>query len=254
LATRSAVLVVVDAVDGAGRSTSALIERVRAQRSALPILAICSPSASGSSAVLEAARAGVSGLIFRGVDDSRFVIRQAIRSATQGSVTRRIYERVSPVVAAGLQPFLRYAISRASDDPSVDEAAKTLKVDRKTLLNRLQANGEVSPRQFLNWIRLAIAIGLLEDGGYTVHRAALEAGFTSPSSFRNMLKRYTGASCADCRARGTFDRVLSTFLERLGMRRADPAPIEMDEPAATREWSASEGRRVGPGEATRARA
>jgi DNA-binding NarL/FixJ family response regulator len=78
LATRSVVLVVVDAVDGAGRSASPLIERVRAQRSALPILAICSPSASGSSAVLEAARAGVSGLIFRGVDDSGFVIRQAI--------------------------------------------------------------------------------------------------------------------------------------------------------------------------------
>src|SRR6185295_2713536 len=67
LAETPVVLVVVDASDRVGRSTSPVIELLRRRYSTLPILAFCSASASGSDAVLQAARSGVSGLIFRGV-------------------------------------------------------------------------------------------------------------------------------------------------------------------------------------------
>ena len=222
------VLAVIDAADAEGRPTAPSIAAIRRRFPHVPVLAYCAFPATTSSAVAEAVRAGVTGLVFRGVDDTTHTMREAIRSARQGAVTRRIYDEISRLLPAPLLPLLRYAISCAAVDPSVEDAAAALGVDRKTLFNRLRDVGSVSPREFINWIRLAIGVGMLEDQRRTAERVALDLGFASGTAFRNMLERYTKTTCSEIRAEGGFDRVLAQFIERLTMR--DAAVLDVGAP------------------------
>lgn len=63
----------------------------------------------------------------------------------------------------------------------------------------------------LGWCRLLAAAVLLEDRGRPVDHIALELDFPSGAAFRNMLKRYTGLSPAELRARGTLTEMSRQF-------------------------------------------
>jgi len=209
-------LVVVDAIDAAGRSMAPGIRAIRSGFPTIPILAYCSLSSGASATVLDAAQAGATGLVFRGVDDAGYAMRAAIRSARQHSAAQRVHDALSPRLPPAAQPFLRYAISRAGDDPTVDDAARNLGVDRKTLFNWLRRSGSIGPRELINWTRIAIGVGMLEDPRRTAEQVAMDLGFASGTAFRNMLRRYTGVNCSEIRVGGGLDRVLAMLAARLG--------------------------------------
>jgi AraC-like DNA-binding protein len=231
-------LVVVDSADLAGHSMASAVTSIREGFPTVPILAYCSLSASASAAVLDVARAGVTGLVFRGVDDVGCAMRAAIRAAYQRSIAERVYGEVARCLPIGARPFLRYAVSRAADDPTVDDAASSLGVDRKTLFNRLRRCGVVGPREFINWVRVAIGVGMLEDPHRTAEHVALELGFPSGTAFRNMLQRYTGVNCSEIRNAGGLERVLALFTSRLAADAEDATrPMRVSEPAiGASEW------------------
>lgn len=222
-------LVVIDAIDAFGHSMASAAATIRHSFPTVPILAYCTLSASASSAVLDIAHAGVTSLVFRGVDDAGYAMRAAIRSSCQRSITERVYAAVAIHLPATAHPLLRYAISRAADDPSVEDAARGLGVDRKTLFNWVRGWSDLGPREFINWTRLVIAMGMLEDPRRTAEHVALELGFASGTAFRNMLQRYVGASCSEIRNTGGYGRLLSLFASRLGTDshgdREHPNPI-----------------------------
>jgi methylphosphotriester-DNA--protein-cysteine methyltransferase len=207
-------LVVIDALDSAGRSMASAVTSIRQGFPNVPILAYCSLSPSASSAVLDVARAGATGLVFRGVDDVGCAMRAALRCAVQCSVATRVHAGVVRHIPSAAQPLLRYAISRAADDPTVEDAAASVGVDRKTLFNWLRCC-DIAPREFINWIRVAIGVGMLEDPRRTAEHVALELGFPSGTAFRNMLQRYTGLNCSEIRNAGGLERILDFFVSRL---------------------------------------
>lgn len=219
VATRNVALVITDAVDCGGRSNSGAIAAVRARNERLPILVICSAAAGQTHLVPDVVRAGATGLLFRGIDESRHVIRTALHQVARHQAAEHIYKAVLPLLPAAAVPLLRFAISRAADEPSVTQAAEDIGVDRKTLLNWLRF-GRMSPTEFLNWTRLTLAIGAMEGTTYSAERIALELGFASGTAFRNMLQRYTGRRAGELRAAGSFDATLEQFKARLT---ADPA-------------------------------
>ena len=89
-------LVVVDAIDAAGRSMAPGIRAIRSGFPTIPILAYCSLSSGASATVLDAAQAGATGLVFRGLDDAGYAMRAAIRSARQHSAAQRVHDALSP--------------------------------------------------------------------------------------------------------------------------------------------------------------
>jgi AraC-like DNA-binding protein len=218
-------LVVIDATDARDRSMAPSIAAIRHIFPALPILAYCSVPSGQSSVVVDVVRAGATGLIFRGIDDARYAMRAAIAGARRGSVGQRIHDEVALHLPAFALPLLHYAITRAADDPSVEDAATSLGVDRKTLLNWLRQAGGVGPREFINWIRLAAVAGMLEEGGRTAEQVALASGFASGASFRNMLQRYTGLTSSQVRTEGGMTRVLAGLIAALSTEaESDAAP------------------------------
>lgn len=208
-------LVIIDAADAQGRSMASAVAAIRHGFPSVPVLVYCAVPSGRSDVVVDAVRAGATGLILRGIDDERHAMRAAILSARRGSVAQRIHDEVVLHLPPSAHPLLRYAISRAADEPTVEDAAANLAVDRKTLFNWLRDCGQVRPRTFINWIRLAIVVGMLEDPGRTAKQVALEAGFASGTAFRNMLQRYTGLRSAEIRGEGALERVLARFLSML---------------------------------------
>ena len=214
---RDVGLAIVDAVDALGRSTAPTLTSLRAQCPDLPVLLYCAIGLGKSSSILDAVHSGVAGLIFGGVDDTRHALRAAISAAFRGSVAQRVFAEISSVTPASLHPLLRYAIAGFGEDVSVDDAAKSLNVDRKTLRNWLHARTALTPREFINWARLCVAIGLLANGRRSTEQIALDLGFPSATAFRNMIQRYVGEACSELRRPGGFERVLEEFKGRLGV-------------------------------------
>jgi AraC-like DNA-binding protein len=215
LRTLDIALAVIDATDGRGRSMAPSIAAIRHVFQTVPILAYCSLPPGRSSVVVDVVRAGATGLVLRGVDDARYAMRAAIGAARRGSVGQRIHDEVALHLPPFAHPLLRYAITRAADDPSVEDASVSLGVDRKTLFNWLRHTGAVGPREFINWIRLAIAVGMFEERGRSAEQVALESGFASGAAFRNMLQRYTGLTCSQIRNDGGMTRVLAGLISAL---------------------------------------
>lgn len=207
-------LVVIDVADREGRSMAPAVTAIRREFPTLPVLVYCAVEPGTSSVILAAVRAGASALIFRGVDDVGHVLRSAFRSARHSLVSQRIADAVADLLPAGIRPLLRYALSRAGADVSVDDAAEAIGVDRKTLRNRLSKTS-IGPSEFVNWIRLGLVVGALEAGNRTVERVALDNGFASGTAFRNMLRRYTSLTATELRGDGGFDAFLTLFRGRL---------------------------------------
>ena len=111
-------------------------------------------------------------------------------------------------------------------------------MDRKTLFNWLRRCGDIGPREFINWIRVAIGVGMLEDPRRTAEHVALELGFASGTAFRNMLQRYTGANCSEIRNGGGLKRVLGILCARLAAGAAEAPQTTSAPERATRtsEW------------------
>jgi AraC-like DNA-binding protein len=229
LRTLDVALVVIDAAGADGRSMASAVASIRGGFPSVPVLAYCAVPSGRSDVLVDVVRAGATGLVLRGIDDARYAMRAAIASARRGSVAQRVHDEVALHLMPVARPLLRYAIGRAADEPSVEDAAASLGVDRKTLFNWLRGSGQVRPREFINWVRLAIVVGMLEDPGRSAEQAALEAGFSSGTAFRNMLQRYTGLRASEIRGEGAFETVLTRFLALLSMETDDdstePMPV-----------------------------
>jgi AraC-like DNA-binding protein len=222
LAKHEVSLVALEAADEQGRSNASAVAAVRAYSQRIPILVVCALTPGETQLVLEAVNAGATGLLFRGIDDSKYAIRTAIQQVQRNAVSHKIYDELITLLPPAAAPLLRYAISRVADEPSVTQAAREIGVDRKTLANWLGRSSRLSPREFLNWVRLAIAIDSLERTARSAERVALELGFPSGTAFRNMLRRYTGHTTSELRSVGSLGRMLEVLKDRL---RADPTPM-----------------------------
>jgi DNA-binding NarL/FixJ family response regulator len=135
LRARDVGIVVMDVADAEGRSMASTVAAVRHRFPTVPLLGYCSITGRGSSAMVEAVRAGATGLLVRGIDDERFAIRSAISSARRATITERIQDELAPHVPPSIRPLLRYALCRSPDEPSVEDAARSLGLDRKTIFN-----------------------------------------------------------------------------------------------------------------------
>ena len=200
--------VIVEPRDSAGAPCDALIATLRRRAPAVPVLAYCSPTASGSADILAAARAGVSGLLLRGHDDVGIALRSALASAGDDCAARHIMRELGVVVPAGARPIVEHCVLHARSALTVSGIARALGVHRKTLVNRLAAARLPGPQTVVGWSRLLLVGHALEEPGLPVERIALDFDFPSATALRNMLKRYTGLRPAEVRENGGLSCVL----------------------------------------------
>ena len=195
-------LIVVDHRDHDGSPTLPSLSRLRDEFPSVPIVMYLPMSLLVSGAVMEYAKAGVSQLVFQGVDDLQASLRSAMNSALDHISAIALSAEFEPHVPATVVPFLRYCLEHARRDITVEEVATAMGVHRKTLVDRLKAAHLPSPRAMIGWCRLLVAARVLDDPGRTIEQAALKLDFPSGAALRNMFKRYTGLRTTEVRENG----------------------------------------------------
>ena len=218
-------LVVVDHRDYDGAPTLPTVRRLRDEFPSVPIVMYLPMSAVVSGAVLEYAKAGVSQLVFQGIDDLKASLRSAVNAALDQVSAVALGADLEPLIPATIVPFLRYCLEHARRDITVEEVAAAMGVHRKTLVDRLKAARLPSPRAMIGWCRLLIAARMLDDPGRTVEQVALRLDFPSGAALRNMFKRYTGLRTTEVRQNGGARCLVYAFKRELAAVSAGNPPV-----------------------------
>lgn len=215
LAHRAAAAIIAEPRDQAGFPLAPIVNAIRERFPSVPVIAYI-PSRHGSSGdILAMARAGVNELVRGGFDDVGISLRSALASAHANSCAEVVKRVLFPVVAPGVRVILAICLDHATDRLSVDALAAHLALSRRTLLRRLTAAGLPGPLELMGWCRLLVAAHLLWDSAITVEQVAFMLDFSSATSFRNLLWRYTRLRPRDVRASGGVQRILREFRKRL---------------------------------------
>ncbi|MDQ0813209.1 transcriptional regulator GlxA family with amidase domain [Streptomyces sp. B3I7] len=101
-----------------------------------------------------------------------------------------------PPVPAGatMEPLLAWLEEHADQDLTLDDIAARAGTSTRTLNRRFREQTGTTPLQWLHRARIRRAQYLLENTTYPVERIAHQAGFGSPTAFRDRFKRVVGTS------------------------------------------------------------
>ena len=87
----------------------------------------------------------------------------------------------------------------AEEDLSIDDLARELSVSRATLNRKLRAVADLSPADFIRYLRLQRARELLEKNTGTVAEIAYQVGYGSPSHFSAAFRERFGIPPSEIR-------------------------------------------------------
>ena len=220
-----ATIVVLDHRDRDGNAALPVVRRLRDEFPSVPVVMYLPMAAVASGALMEYARAGVSQLVFQGMDDFKTSLRAAINAALDQVSAGALAADLESIVPPTIVPFLRHCLEHARRNITVEEVATAMGVHRKTLVDRLKAARLPSPRAMIGWCRLLMAARLLDDPGRTVEQVALKLDFPSGAALRNMFKRYTGLRTTEVRENGGVRCLLHAFKRELAAVSAGNPPV-----------------------------
>jgi AraC-like DNA-binding protein len=180
--------------------------------------------------LFDAGRAGLDGLVLAGEDDSPRVLLAVIEKSESKSlagIVRRSLEGIDPVVSDAVL----LAVTRAQERLSPTALARLLAQPRRSVTQRLAAEGFPPPQRLLTWGRLIVAAHMLEDEHRSADRVAITLEFPSGSAFRNTCQRYLHATPGQIRTRGGASYVVRTLLRQVQSRVASASGPEGRSPA-----------------------
>jgi len=208
-------VVVLPSHDVTGSDAIRTIRQIAVERPRVAIVGYCQAGAQYSTDIRALAAAGVHQFVFAGIDDTGVAFRAVLDDARRQCAAECVMESLGAVVPVMLHPMLEAALTKPHSVTSVPSLAAALGVHRKTLFNRCERAGFLSPAELLTWARLALVAHLLETTGCTIETIANDLAFASDTALRNTVKRYTGLRATEIRSSGGLASVLSALVERL---------------------------------------
>lgn len=204
-------IIICEPVVPSGDDTRQLLEDVACDFPSVATISVASRMRVDPDDLLRMARTGVHALLFE--EDRRvpITVRRVLVEAATRCRNEHVWGDIAPLTPDRVRPIVAYGLKHAHQALTVDGVARALGLHRKTLAERCSLAGTLPPQQMLGWCRLLAAAVLLEDRGRLVDHIALELDFPSGGAFRNMLKRYTGLSPAELRAKGTIAEMSRQF-------------------------------------------
>ncbi|MGW1540489.1 GlxA family transcriptional regulator [Streptomyces sp. NPDC002309] len=113
----------------------------------------------------------------------------------EGGQAQFIVHDVPPAPAgATLEPLLAWLEDNCDRDLTLDDIAARAGMSTRTLNRRFREQSGTTPLQWLHRARVRRAQYLLETTSYPVERIAAQAGFGSPTAFRERFRKVVGTS------------------------------------------------------------
>jgi AraC-like DNA-binding protein len=218
----SIAAIIVEVRDVEGLPVHEIVGDLQAGGTGTPLVAYCRPGAEHSSDIRALVLAGAHQLLFHGIDDTGIALRHILDAAQRAAVGERAREGLMRVVPPKLSAFVSH-VTRYPETETVTEVADALGYNRRTLVNHCTEAGFLPPHELLCWCRLAVAGELMASSGRTIEAIANQLEFPSDTSFRNMMKRYTGLKASEVRERGGARCVIAALRRRLPLATASPS-------------------------------
>ena len=216
--------VLLEAHDAAGRPAAGLARQVTRLFPSMPVIGYCSLRADESQDIIALSSAGVHELVFKQQDDHAVLLRGILQSAEQACTADLVMHHLDGDLPPRMRPLVEYCLTNPEQAHSVDEVARALGVNRKTLVNHCRSENFPPPGSVIAWCLLLLTAGLLATPGVTVERIANQLNFPSATALRNMLKRYTGLRPAYLRTADALEK-LCMRLGRSGERTIGAAGV-----------------------------
>ena len=223
------VAVLAEARDARDNPVAPILKLLMAQFPAVPFLGYCGVGVSHAEELRELARAGVHELVFRDVDDLPTLLRAKLGRGIEACAGAHVVRRLSALLPESLHGVVSYCVNFPRESHEIERVALALGVHRKTLVNWCRRAYAPPPSTLVTWVRLLLAVEILQSPGHSIERVAHGLEFASGSAFRNLCRRYFGRRPAELRssvgreaAYRAFTRALEK--ERPAAERAQPAP------------------------------
>jgi AraC-like DNA-binding protein len=211
------VAVLAEARDTRNDPAAPVLAMLMARFPAVPFLGYCGIGVSHAEELRELARAGVHELVFRDVDDRPTSLRAKLGRGIEACAGAHVLRRLSAHLPETLHGVVAYCVSFPRESHEIEKVALALGVHRKTLVNWCQRAHAPPPSTLVTWVRLLLAVEILQSPGHTIERVAHGLEFASGSGFRNLCRRYFGRRPAELRSpagRETAYRAFVCALER----------------------------------------
>ncbi|WP_221355839.1 GlxA family transcriptional regulator [Streptomyces beigongshangae] len=105
-----------------------------------------------------------------------------------------VHDRPPAPAGTTMEPLLAWMEENAGRDLTLDDLAARAGTSARTLNRRFREQTGTTPLQWLHLARVRKAQHLLESTSHPVERIAAQAGFGSPTAFRDRFKRVVGTS------------------------------------------------------------
>lgn len=207
-------VVVIPARDDSGRDVADFVRELATAWPRMAIVVYCEIVSVEAPDIRSLAVAGAHQFVFAGVDDSALTLRGILDSARREVASEFLMLQLATVLPSELHPLAERVLARPDVVTTVPALAAALGVHRKTVFNRCARAGSLTPSELVTWIRLVMVAYLLETTGRTVERIAVDLGFASDTSLRNLLKRYSGHRAGDIRESGGARLVMDALAAR----------------------------------------
>jgi AraC-like DNA-binding protein len=184
---------IVELRDRSGKPNVRLVEHLRAAHPHLILVAVGRVQTADGADVIAMARAGVDHVVFSGIEDLSISLPRVlvnIRRSGPAMAALASLQRMWPRIPKALLDELR---ARGLDGTSVSDAARRLKMSRRTLARRVQAAGCPPAKALFLAFRLLTAAHALTSAR-SVEITALTCRFSSASQLRRHLRRIAALS------------------------------------------------------------
>jgi AraC-like DNA-binding protein len=220
------VAVLAEGRDAANNPTGPVLATLIARFPGIPFLGYCGMGVAHAEELRELAKAGVHELVFRDLEDSPALLRAKLGRGIEARAGSLVLRRLSAELPEILHGLVSYTVSFPRESHEMERVALALGVHRKTLVNWCRRAGVPPPSTLVTWVRLLLAVEILQTPGHTVERVAHALEFASGSAFRNLCQRYLGHRPADLRCAGGREAAYRAFANALHDREGESAPAE----------------------------
>ncbi|GAA1260747.1 AraC family transcriptional regulator [Sphaerisporangium rubeum] len=113
----------------------------------------------------------------------------------EGGQSQFIVQQYPPTPRGStMEPLLRWLDDNLTRDLTLTDIAHQAGTSTRTLIRRFRQETGTTPAQWLHRARIRQAQHLLETTDHSIERIAAQAGFGSPTAFRERFKRVVGVS------------------------------------------------------------
>jgi AraC-like DNA-binding protein len=218
------LLVRTEPGDGA---LQALEQLMRATPSVPAVVALSFRAASAEH--LRAALAtGISEVVNLDLERTFASMHPTLRRAHARPLKRRIEAQLPVWVSEHARTLLRAAAETVVDGGGREVLASIFAVQERTVADWTTELGLQPPRRLLGWMRVLLALTLLEEANRTVRNVAESCGYSDDTALKRAVENFTGAPSAT-RAQ-TFATAFEVFRDELWHLRESRREARIREP------------------------